>query len=192
MREAFAVFIGRATWVRAILIFILLFAYAWWAFVAPGFWSRAEAAAGPLPETLPGFPAGQPAAAFARLGEATSDYLIFQAVDIPFAILNALWIAVAIALALRRFDLARSPLRFALIIPGVVLGAEFAEDFLLFMMAADYIPDAGAPALIQQVLTNVKTVSAGAGFLAAVLSVVVVLVADIARLFRGGGDASGP
>ena len=94
--------IQKASWLKFFVSFILLFGYSYWAFIRPGFWTRANDAAAPLPETLQGFHEGQPALAFSNLGETTSDYLLFQAVDIPFALLNAAMITAAMRMRIRK------------------------------------------------------------------------------------------
>ncbi|MFC2951834.1 hypothetical protein ACFOOP_07830 [Marinicaulis aureus] len=176
--------IEKAGWVKFLVSFILLFAYSYWAFIRPGFWSRANDAAAPLPETLQGFPEGEPARAFALLGEATSDYLIFQAVDIPFALLNAVMIIAAIGLGLKTLKLAGTPLRFLLILPLILFASEIVEDALLFLMAADYIADTGAPALTQQIMTNIKGAAGMLGTVCALAAIIGAGVAWLVRLFR--------
>ncbi len=176
--------IEEASWIRFLVSFVFLFAYSYWAFIRPGFWTRANEAAAPLPETLQGFHEGEPTRAFAMLGEATSDYLIFQAVDIPFAFLNALMITAAVALGLKTLKLAATPLRFLLLLPLILFATEIIEDALLFLMAADYIPDTGAPAKAQQVMTNIKGASGMLGSVCALAAIIGAAIASLIRLFR--------
>lgn len=176
--------IEKASWLRFIVSFVLLFAYSYWAFIRPGFWTRAQEAAAPLPETLQGFHDEQPALAFSKLGEATSDYLIFQAVDIPFAFLNAAMITAAIALGLKILKLAATPLRFLLLLPLILFAAEIAENALLFLMAGDYISDQGAPATAQQIMTNIKGAAAMLGMVCALAAIVSAAIASLIHLFR--------
>ena len=176
--------IEKASWLRFLISFVLVFAYSYWAFVRPGFWTRASSAAAPLPETLQGFHDGQPARAFSRLGEATGDYLIFQAVDIPFAFLNAAMITAAIALGLKALKLGATPLRFLLILPVILFAAEIVEDALLFLMAGDYIPDQGAPAQAQQIMTNIKGASGMLGTVCALAAIIGAGIAALIRLIR--------
>lgn len=179
--------IDNATWARFLIAFLLLFVYGYWVFAKPGAWTRAKEAAGPLPETLQGFPDGQPALAFSKLGEATGDYLYVQVLDIPFAILNMAMIATALALGLRRFDLRASPLKYALVVPLVLVASEFIEDPLLFLMASGRIPDSGTFATIQQVMTNIKGVSGMLGMMAALFSVAATASVDAMAFFRKTG-----
>ena len=176
--------IEKAGWLRFLVSLAALIAYSYWAFIRPGFWTRANEAAAPLPETLQGFPDGQPAYAFAFLGEATSDYLIFQAVDIPFAFLNAAMITTAIALGLRKLKLTATPLRFLLVLPLILFAAELVEDALLFLMAADYITDKGVPALVQQAFTNIKVASAMLGTVCAFAALIGAIIATIVHFFQ--------
>lgn len=176
--------IEKASWLKFLISFLLVFAYSYWAFVRPGFWTRASDAAAPLPETLQGFHDGQPARAFSNLGEATRDYLIFQAVDIPFAFLNAAMITAAVALGLKALKLRATPLRFLLLLPLLLFFSEIVEDALLFLMAGDYITDRGAPALAQQIMTSIKGASAMLGTVCALAAIVSAAVAALIRLVR--------
>lgn len=177
--------IDKASWLRFAIRFVLLFAYSWWAFVAPGFWTRASEAAGPLPETLQGFPEGQPALAFSKLGEATSDYLIFQAIDVPFAFLNAMMISSAIALGVKQLVLSATPLRFLLILPLMALAADLTEDAFLVLMVSDILPDQGVVATLQQSVTNLKGAAGMLGTVTALAALVASAIVAVYRLIRG-------
>lgn len=150
--------IDTAGWLKFFAAFGALLGYSYWAFALPGAWARASAATA-LPETLQGFPAGQPAAAFAALGDARGDYLLFQLIDIPFACLNAFALSAGIALALRRLSLGPAPLRFLLLLPLMLLAAEIVEDALLAMMASEILPVTPLTAGLQQAATNLKFAS---------------------------------
>ena len=176
--------IDKTSWLKFLISFAVLFAYSYWAFIRPGFWTRAADAAAPLPETLQGFPEGEPARAFSMLREATSDYLIYQAVDIPFAFLNLMMLAVAIGLGVKKLKLAATPLRFLLILPLILFAADIVEDVFLVLMAGDYIPDQGAPAFAQQIVTNIKGAAGMLGTVCALAAIVSAGIADLTRLFR--------
>ncbi|MHA7871827.1 MAG: hypothetical protein ACX939_05705, partial [Hyphococcus sp.] len=81
--------IDRASWLRLAVWFALLFAFSMWAFTTDSPWTRAlEAAGGMLPETQPGLPAIEPQRSLGLLEGNAFDYLLWQALDIPYAIMN--------------------------------------------------------------------------------------------------------
>jgi hypothetical protein len=147
--------IERASWARFLFAFAPLLAYSAWAFRPNGEFMRAQGAAAPLPETLFGFPQGQPFESFSKLGDAAPDYILFQAIDIPYAILNTLSMLAIMALGARRFGKPKSSLRFLLALPLVYLISESVENPLLAMLAGSG-SELAALAPLQQLATTVK------------------------------------
>lgn len=178
--------VERASWIKLAVFLALLLAYSFWAF-RPGseFMHALAAAGGSLPEMKPGFPADEPAASLARLGELTDDYARFQAIDIPCAILNTQTLAAVIALGAKRFGGASSPLRWLILLPFIYLFAEFAENPLLAILANG---EPGALATLvpfQQAATTLKwTASALALILAAILLIALLVRASADLLLR--------
>ncbi|MBB5517436.1 hypothetical protein [Amphiplicatus metriothermophilus] len=174
--------VERASWVKLAVFLALLLAYSFWAFRPESEFMRALAAAGgSLPEMRPGFPAGEPAASLARLGDLTDDYVRFQAIDIPYAIFNTLTLAALFALGAKRFGGPASPLRWLILSPFVYLFAEFVENPLLAILA-NGAP--GAPAALvplQQAATTLK-------WTASLPALIVAGILLLALLARAGAD----
>jgi|GEM_PF-1736369 len=185
--------IEKASWLRLVVWTVLYIGYSTWAFATPGPWMRTLSAldasnetlreAG-LPELTFGFPAGLPGEALSRMGPATTDYAIFQGVDIPFAILGVMFTVSAISLGLKRFRLGGSPIRFVLTAPLIYLLAELVENSLLALMALNIAPVNRAFVLAQQSATSVKFLADYFNTAALVISIGAVLIVAIANLFR--------
>jgi len=177
--------INKASWLRFLAAFVALFAYSYWAFVLPGPWSRALEAAGNLPEMVPGFPEGLAVSTYGKLEAAglISQYVQFQLIDIPYAILNFLMLTAVIALALKRFKLGASPLRFALLLPAIYLAAEFLENPLLIILARG----GGEPTAlisIQQAMTSLKWIASAPALALAAISLIALVIAALIGLIR--------
>lgn len=172
--------IARASWRGFLVPFALLFAYSWWAFMTPGPWTAVFEASGErLPEMAPGFPPTMPAAAFDKLGDKKGAYVLFQAVDIPYAILNFVALGAAIALGLKKTGLGSGVLRFALVAPALYLGAEFIENGLLAGFASGRLPLVEPIVLAQQATTTVKLASGWFSIIAALIGVLAALAAGL-------------
>lgn len=178
----FARKVERASWRRVAAALVLLFAYSCWGFLLDPSWNAALAAAGGrLPETQPGFPAGEPARSFALLAEANliAAYVRFQAIDIPFAVLNAFFMASAIALGVKKLVGPAAPARFALALPFAYLFAEFAEDALLVLLATEKAPAALVP--LQQAATTLKWAAMAPAFLLALALLIPAIWVGLSR-----------
>ncbi len=176
--------IEKASWTRLLIFFASLFAYSFWAFRPTGQFQQAHETAGPLPETIFGYPEGEPERAFSQLFGLQSDYMLFQAIDIPYAILNFFVITAIIALALKHFRLGATPFRFALILPGIYLVAEFLENTMLVVLAKG----GGAPAgliPIQQTMTSLKWIAAAPSMTLSLLSLLALGVMFLVKFVRG-------
>ncbi len=176
--------VAAASWLRLALAIAFLMSFSYWVFGLESPWTRALAAAGELPEMLPGFPALEPERTVVRLGAANADWLQWQALDVLFAGLNAAVHWAAISLGIKALEARargtgpqRSPWRALLLLPVAYVGAELVENGLLAAFAAGASPPNGTPALIQQFATTLKF---GFVLLAAVASAAMVLVAIIA------------
>lgn len=177
--------IAGASWLRFGVFFAALILYSMWAFRPDGEFQAALAAAGGnLPEMTPGFPQDLAANVFAAMNGAIADYTLFQAIDIPYAILNMLALSGAIALGLKKFKLGAHPLRYALLLPPIYLFAEFIENPLLILLANGEPGEPAAVIFIQQLATNLKWGASTGGILAALLSLIASLAALAVGVFR--------
>ncbi len=183
--------IEKAGWLRFLAWLAIDVGYSVWAFLLPGPWTRIGNAMGAemgevpaIPETQFGFTADQPALAFGQLGEATNDYILFQLVDVPYAIISTMMVSAAIAIGLKRFNLGASAWRFILLAPLIYLAAEIVEDPLLAAMAGGYLPMEGVIGTIQQAATTVKTSADGIASLAAAISLLATAGAALSKPFR--------
>lgn len=176
--------IETASWVRFFMPFAALIAYSLWAFRPSGQFLQAKKTAGTLPEEMFGFPEGEPERAFSQLFGLTGDYMLFQAIDIPYAILNFFAYSAIIALALKHFRFGATPLRFALLLPVIYLIAEFIENTMLVVLArgggaaANLIP-------FQQAATSLKWAAGFPATMLAVLSLFAMIILFAIKLFRG-------
>jgi hypothetical protein len=166
--------VERASWRRVLLSLALLFGYSFWAFLINSAWSETLAAAGgALPEALPGFPADEPMRSFTLLREANliDAYRSFQAIDVPFAVLNAFFMWAVLALGVKRFASSTAPVRYLMLLPCVYMLAEFVEDGLLVLLAGGRLGEPAGLVLVQQAATSLKWAS-----LAPTLIIVVVVL----------------
>jgi hypothetical protein len=177
--------IEKASWTGFIVWFAILFAFSTWAFNMNSPWTRAlKQAGGALPETQPGIPAIEPARSLAALGDDTGDYLLWQALDIPYALFNLMAISIAMGLALKAIRSERSPLRFLLLLPAIYLICELVENSLVAAFASGVLAPGESVVLIQQLATTVKFGTGMPALLLGMLSIVVASVAGLSRLVR--------
>ncbi|NWG92958.1 MAG: hypothetical protein HXY21_10710, partial [Parvularculaceae bacterium] len=145
-------------------------------------WTRAlQGGGGKLPETHPGFPPIEPQRSLDALAaaNATGDYILWQALDFPYAIGNLFVISIAIALALKAVRLEKSLLRFLLVPPPLYVVSEIVENSLVAAFAARIIAPGEAIVLVQQLATTVKMAS---GFGSMALGLAALLVAVLAAI----------
>jgi len=185
MNDWFEKRIANASWLRFIVPLAALLAYAAWMSRDGGeLMTALEAAGGNLPEMTPGFPSGLAAQAYSSLGDKVTQYSFFQVIDIPYAILNMVVLTAIIALALKRFQLGASPLRFALVLPPLYLLAEFLENPLLIILANG---EPGAPAglvIFQQLATNFKWITLTPALIFGLASLAALIIISIFRLVK--------
>ncbi len=174
--------INSASWTRFAILFVLLAGFSYWAFNMDGPWSRAlDAAGGLLPETQTGFPPIEPGRSLEALGDATSDYALWQIVDLVYIALNVLIIGVAIGLGLKKAGLANSFMRFFLALPLIYGVAELIENSFFLGYVAGVIPSAGAAALVQQLFTTIKMAAGFGGMAIALISLILAAVSSVFR-----------
>lgn len=179
--------IDSANWLRLAVWFGILFAFSFWAFGMDSPWTRAlEAAQGALPETQPGIPAIEPQRSLDLLGASTFDYLLWQALDIPYAIMNLMVASVGITLGLKALRLSASPFRFLLILPLIYVACELTENALLAGFASGALPLAEPLVLVQQFATTLKFTAGMPGLLLGVVGAVIAAIALGVRQLRGG------
>lgn len=177
----------NASWRGLLFWFVIAFAYNYWAINMPSPFTRALAAAGGrLPESQPGFPAGEPSRSLAALGESTGDYLLWQWLDIPYAFLAVMMTSTAMALGLKSLRPHGAMLRPLLWLPLVYFGCEIVENTLVELFAARVLAPAPPAALLQQLATSVKFAAGYASLALAALGAVIASMAALIGLARRG------
>lgn len=176
--------IDKATWRGFAAWFAVWFAYNWWAFNMESPWTRAlKAGGGKLPESQTGFPPIEPQRSLDALASAnaTGDYILWQALDFPYALGNLIVSSIAIALALKAVRLDRSFLRFLLVLPPLYVLCEIVENALVAAFAAKLIAPGEGIVLVQQAATTAKHAS---GYGSMGLATASLVIAGISALFR--------
>lgn len=177
--------IEKASWVSFLIWFVILMAFSTWAFTMDSPWTRAlEAAGGVLPETKPGIPAIEPVRSLEAMGENRGDYLLWQLLDIPYAIMNFMVVSIALGLGLKALRLDASPLRFLLLLPAVYVACELVENALVASFAAEILPTAEPLVLLQQFATTLKFGTGMPGMALGLLALVIAAIASGIRLVR--------
>lgn len=179
--------IEKAGWRAFAIWFVVWFLYNLWAINMDSPWTRALAAGGGvLPEMKPGFSPIEPQRSLEALAaaNATGDYIFWQALDIPYAILNVMTPSIAMALALRATRLTASPMRYLLLLPPIYFLCELVEDGLVAAFAAKAVAPVEGIALIQQVATTIKLATGYGSMALALISLCIAMVAAIIALFR--------
>lgn len=167
--------IANATWLRFTLWFAAWWAVSWFFFYRDSAWKRAlEAAGGKLPESQPGFPPVEPQRSLDALAaaNATHDYVIWQVLDLPFALVTMMMTMTVIALGLRAARL--KPLSFLLLLPPLYVVAEILENALVAAFASKTLAPSEGLVLIQQLATTIK---AGAGWGSMILALLALVIA---------------
>lgn len=170
-----------ASWRRFAIWLIALIAFSAWAFGMDSPWTRTlELAGGKLPEMQPGIPAIEPVRSLQALGANTSDYLLWQVLDIPYALMNVMLAWTGLGLGIKALHLQSSVLRFLMYLPPVYFVCELVENTLVAMFASGALPPSEGFVLVQQFATTTKfTTSAPAMILAlagaAVAGVIAIL-----------------
>jgi hypothetical protein len=177
--------IQSASWLRFTLWFAVLFIFSAWAFNMDSPWTRALVEAGGLlPESQPGFPAIEPERSLSMLDGAKSDYILWQALDIPYAIMNLMVASIGMGLGLKALRLGASPLRFLLLFPMVYVICEIVENSFVALFASGALATSEPAVLLQQLATTVKFASGMSAMALGMLSVVIALIAGLVRLVR--------
>ncbi|MEL7491729.1 MAG: hypothetical protein AAGJ73_13510 [Pseudomonadota bacterium] len=125
-------------------------------------WEKAvRGAGGEAPEEQIGFPPLEPERALSSLkaNDAVDDYVLWQVIDIPFALLNVVVLSAAFGLFLLEAGLQHSVLRYLLWIPLIYLLMELIENSLVTAFALGAWAPTGLAALAQQSATTLKLVS---------------------------------
>jgi hypothetical protein len=177
--------VANATWLRFALWFAAWWAVSWFFFYRDSAWTRALAAGGDkLPESQPGFPPIEPQRSLDALAAAngTQDYIVWQALDIPFAAVTVMLTMTAIALGLRATRL--EALRFLLALPPVYFAAELVENALVAAFAAKVVAPAETAVLVQQTATTIKMGTGWGSMIVALLALAAALVCAFVAMFR--------
>lgn len=177
--------VDRATWKRFGFWFAAFWAVRWLFFYRESAWTRAFAAGGEkLPESQPGFPPLEPQRSLEALAgaHATDDYILWQALDLPFALVVVMMTSTAIALGLKGAGL--RGLSFLLAVPPLYLAMEIVENALVAAFAAKLVAPSEAVVLVQQIATTIK-MGAGWGSLGlALLGLAAALLVAAFRMFK--------
>lgn len=177
--------IAKASWAGFLIWFVILMAFSTWAFSMDSPWTRAlDAAGGILPETKPGIPAIEPVRSLQAMGADRGDYLLWQALDIPYALMNFFVTAIAMGLGLKALRLDKSALRFLLLLPAIYVGAELVENAFVAAFAAGLLPTSEPLVLTQQLATTIKFGSGMSGLALGFAAIVAAFVAALLRLLR--------
>ncbi|WP_428407806.1 hypothetical protein [Hyphococcus sp.] len=177
--------IEQASWTRFFVWFVILFVFSAWAFNMDSPWTRAlEAAGGVLPETKPGIPALEPVRTLDALGDDRRDYILWQLVDIPYALMNFFFASMGMGLGLKALRLDKSILRFLLVLPAIYVVCEVIENALVASFAAKIIAPAEGVVLVQQLATSLKFASGMPALLLGVLGAALAFIALLIRLIR--------
>ena len=177
----------KASWRALAIWFAPWFAYNWWAFNMDSPWTRAlSGGGGKLPEMQPGFPPTEPQRSLDALNaaNATGDYILWQALDFPYAIGNLFVISIAIALALKAVRLDKSFLRYLLILPPVYVISEIIENALVAAFAAKAIESAEPIVLAQQLSTTIKMLSGFSSMFLAMAALLIAILSSAVQFLR--------
>lgn len=175
----------KSNWRGLAVWFAPWFAYNWWAFNLASPWTRAlSGGGGKLPETQTGFPPIEPQRSLDALSaaSATGDYILWQALDFPYAIGNLFVTSIAIALALKALRLDKSVLRYLLLLPPLYVLCEIIENALVAAFAAKLLSPTEPFALVQQAATTVKMFSGFGSILLGLAALAIAALAAGARL----------
>jgi hypothetical protein len=176
-----------ATWRNLAVWFAAYFAFNWWAFFTSSPWTRAlVAGGGRLPEAQFNFPADEPQRSLAALEakNATGDYLLWQAADIPYAVLGAMVSSLAMGLALKALRLSASPVKYVLLFPAFYGVCEIAENSLVAAFAAKLMEPAEPFVSAQQAATALKGLFGFGSMGLTLLSLVIAVIAGLVRYAR--------
>lgn len=182
--------IANASWAGFFIWFVILMAFSTWAFSMDSPWTRAlEAAGGVLPETKPGIPAIEPVRSFQAMGGERGDYLLWQALDVPYALMNFFVIANAMGLGLKALRLDQSFLRFLLLLPAIYVGAELVENTFLSAFAAELFAISEPMVLTQQFATTMKFASGMPGLALGFASLIAAFIVAALGFFKRNGSS---
>ena len=177
--------IEKASWKRFLVWFAMLFVFSLWAFNLDSPWTRAlDLACGVLPETKPGIPAIEPIRSLDALGGNTGDYLLWQLLDIPYAVMNLMVTTTGIALGLKAMRLGSGFWRGLIILPMLYLICELVENSFLAAFASKLLTPCEPIVLLQQLATTLKFASGFPAMAFGALGVVIALLASLIKSFR--------
>lgn len=174
--------VANAKWSMFALWFAAWCGVSWLFFYRDSAWTRALAAGGgKLPESQPGFPPVEPQRSLDALAaaNATPDYILWQALDLPFAFVTVMLTMTAMALGLRATGM--KALSFALFLPPLYFAAEIVENSFVAAFAGKVFAPSEGLVLVQQLATTIKM---GAGWGSMVLALI-ALAAALLSAFIG-------
>lgn len=186
MRRGFSAWrLDRASWRAFAAWFAAAFAYDVWAMNMPSPYTRALVqAGGRLPESQPGFVAGEPLRSLEALGASTGDYLLWQWLDIPYAFLLVMTTSTAIALGLKALPNHGGKRAAALALPLVYFGCEIVENTLVELFAAKLLAPNALAVTAQQSATTLKFIAGYGALLCAAAGLLIALAAQVRSRLR--------
>ena len=185
---ALKTFIANATIIKTFASIAILAIYSLWLFGIDENFTAAMTAAGQLPETVPGFHDNLPAAALTQLGGEKNGYITFQFLDLPYALLNTLALAMMISVGLKALNAHSTIFRFILVFPGIYLGAEIIEDVLLVAMTTGTFAMTGLAVTAQQSATIIKFSSIAVSAPVALIGLLFALGSALRSLLKNGNS----
>ncbi|GJL92491.1 hypothetical protein [Hyphococcus sp.] len=177
--------IDSASWRSFIIWFVALFAFSAWAFGMDSPWTRAlELAGGKLPEMQPSIPATEPVRSLQAMGTNTGDYILWQALDIPYSVMNLMVARMGIGLGLKALRMENSFLRFAMALPPIYVVCELMENALVASFALGTLSPSENVVLLQQFATTLKFAAAAPAMGLAIAGVLVAALAGALKMVR--------
>lgn len=177
--------IERANWTGFFVWFGLLFVFSFWAFGLESPWTRAlEAGGGLLPETQPGLNAIEPQRTLGLLGQARGDYITWQFLDVPYAIMNLMVGSIGLGIGLKAIRLEASPLRWLLVLPIIYLICELVENTAVALFASGALSPAEPIVLLQQLATTLKFSAGMPGLMLGMLGAIIAAILGLVRTIK--------
>jgi len=182
--------IEAASWRTYLLWMALFIGYEFVIFSMPGPWANLIEATVPgssrptIPDLMFGFHSDQPLSAFAEMSSVMDDYLMFNALDIPYAFLSMMAGISVLMLALKRFPRRGALGTSLLVFPILYFVSEVLENTLLVLMVLEFLTADGIIATVQQAFTTIKITTNGVNAALGGGALIAILVDITLKRFR--------
>ena len=177
--------VSAASWTGFLVWFAILFLFSSWAFSMDSPWTRAlEFAGGKLPEMQPGIPAIEPVRSMQAMGDNVDDYLLWQLLDIPYAVMNVITAWMGMGLGLKAMRMENSILRQFAVLPLIYFACELIENTLVALFASGMLATSEGFVLFQQVATTLKFASGMPSMGLAMLGAAIAILIGAIRMVR--------